>query len=186
MNKRILLGALVAGLALFAWEAVAHMLTPLGTMGFKTLPDEKTVVDSINKTVRQGGLYLYPAPKEGSASDTSTVYPMGMLLVHGGSMAISPMQLLVQFLTDVVTMLVVGMILAQVNPAAPSGMRWIVVLLMSLLSTLRWGIPYINWYDFPRRLVLADLIMNVVGYAIAGYILTKMVQGRARALGAKA
>src|SRR6516165_3939009 len=63
MNQRILLAALLGGLALFAWESVAHLMTPLGEMGFKTLDDEATVLPVLKTTVHDSGLYFFPAPQ---------------------------------------------------------------------------------------------------------------------------
>ena len=38
--RRIVLGGILAGLALFLWESIAHMMLPLGEMGFKVMPNE--------------------------------------------------------------------------------------------------------------------------------------------------
>ena len=41
---RILLAGLLAGLAVFAWESIAHMALPLGDAGIKPLSNEQAVV----------------------------------------------------------------------------------------------------------------------------------------------
>lgn len=47
MMKRILIAAVAGGLIVFVWAAVAHMGTPLGTAGLRTLQEEEAVVAAL-------------------------------------------------------------------------------------------------------------------------------------------
>jgi hypothetical protein len=184
MTQRILLAAFLGGLALFVWEFIAQTLTPLGQMGFKTLPDEAAVSQVIRSSVPGAGLYLFPAPKPGQT--TTERVPSGMLLYRGrrAEGEITPAQLLVQFLDDVIAMLILALVVAQLSPALGFRARITAVLLISLMPALRFGIPYVNWYGFPRRMMAAAFLIDLVGYAIGGFILVRMVQGRPKTLAA--
>jgi len=59
--RRVILAGLLGGLALFAWESVAHLLLPLGQAGIKTIDNEQAVVASLRDNVKQSGLYFFPA-----------------------------------------------------------------------------------------------------------------------------
>ena len=60
MNARIVLAAVVGGIVLFIWLAVAHMLLGLGSVGFKQLPNEPAVLSAFHANLSEGGLYFYP------------------------------------------------------------------------------------------------------------------------------
>ena len=53
--RRVILAGLLGGLALFAWESVAHLLLPLGQAGIKTIDNEQAVVASLRDNVKQSG-----------------------------------------------------------------------------------------------------------------------------------
>ena len=40
---RIILGGVLAGLAVFFWGFLVHMFTPIGTMGMKEMPQEAAI-----------------------------------------------------------------------------------------------------------------------------------------------
>jgi hypothetical protein len=41
---RIILAAIVGGVVVFIWGAVAHMILPIGDMGIRMLPAEQTLL----------------------------------------------------------------------------------------------------------------------------------------------
>ena len=49
--NRILFAALLAGLGMFLWEFVAHMVTPLGEAGFRVVPNESNFVASMKAQI---------------------------------------------------------------------------------------------------------------------------------------
>ena len=59
--KRIVLAALVGGVALFAWESVAHMALPLGEAGLRVLDNEPTVLAALKQNIKEPGFYFFPA-----------------------------------------------------------------------------------------------------------------------------
>ena len=61
MTKRILIAGVVAGLVLFLWESVAHMVLPLGEAGVKGLPNEAAVLAALKSNIQTPGFYFFPA-----------------------------------------------------------------------------------------------------------------------------
>ena len=57
---KILLGGVVAGIVIFFWGFVAHMLLPLGEMGLQSIPNEGDLAAAMKKDVREPGLYFVP------------------------------------------------------------------------------------------------------------------------------
>src|SRR5512141_2185905 len=58
--RRVLLGGLLAGIALFLWGAVSHMV--LGTLdrSVKVLPNEDAVLAMLRTQVPETGFYIFP------------------------------------------------------------------------------------------------------------------------------
>jgi len=189
MPKRIVLAALLGGVAMFAWESVAHMLLPLGEAGVSALPNEQAVMAVVKETVKESGFYFFPAPENrpemtseqkrqamDKVMEKWRIGPAGIMIAHPNGRAASlPTELLTQFATDVLKMLVAALLLAQAA-AAGFGKRVIFVALMGLLPTLGTEIPQWNWYGFPAVYTMAQLVVHFVGFLAGGLVLAKFVR----------
>ena len=72
-------------------------------------------------------------------------------------------------------MLLAAILLSQVS-AAGYGQRVLLVALMGLLPGLQAELPNWNWYGFPASYTMAQLTVHLVGFAIGGLILAKVVK----------
>src|SRR5215510_12516997 len=78
---RVLIAGLIGGFAMFAWEAVGHMLLPFGEMGISRLDNEVAVRDALQATIGDAeGLYLFPAMTPGGPPPGPGV--SGLLMYH--------------------------------------------------------------------------------------------------------
>jgi hypothetical protein len=174
--QRILLAGIAAGIALFLWEAVAHMATPLGMMGFRPLQHEDAVSDALRAQIPTRGLYVFPAPKpDGSQPAPGT--PVGLLMFHPhGLPELTPQQFGMQLALDIAAMLLAAIVLSQVGPQASGMARFLLVVAMAFFPVIRSELPLWNWYGYPRRYIAAQMAIHVVGFAAGGLILTKLVR----------
>jgi hypothetical protein len=194
MTKRILMAALLGGLALYAWETVAHLALPLGEAGVRALPNEAPVLDGLKRNIPDAGFYFFPAPPsmagmtaqqrhvaQQAAADRMRQGPAGIIVVHPGGMdMISPKQLVTQFGADVFVMLVAAILLAYV-PGASFGTRLFLVALTGLFPVLRSNVAYWNWYGFPTVYVLAQAAIHVGGALAGGLVVAALVKSPSRA-----
>jgi hypothetical protein len=199
MTKRILLAGLLGGLALYAWETVAHLALPLGEAGVRALPNEAPVLDGLKRNIPAAGFYFFPAPPptvgmtaqqrrqaQQTAADRMRHGPSGIMVVHpDGIDMISPRQLVTQFGSDVFAMLVAAVLIAYV-PGAGFGTRLFLVALTGLFPVLRSGVAYWNWYGFPTAYLLAQATIHVVGALAGGLVLAALVKPSSRAASALA
>jgi hypothetical protein len=196
MMYRILLSGLLGGLALFAWEFVAHDLTPLGTAGMGRLDNEDSIRATFKESVSHPGLYYFPAPVLApgmnsaqqqdamtKAAQLARTGPTGLLLVHGAQEMITPRQLITQFVLDVLSMLIVAFLLARL-PATGFFNRVLFVTVLAFLPGLRTLLPMWNWYGFPTAYTVAQIGIDIVGFFAAGLILAKLVQSRSKTMAA--
>src|SRR5947209_1627868 len=93
-----------------------------------------------------------------------------------GMTEMSPAQLGTQFALDVAAMLLAGIVISQLSPGAGFGGRFLVILLLSGFSIVRSEVPSWNWYGFPKRYVAAKIAMELVGCAVGGLIVLKLVR----------
>src|SRR5512142_845305 len=101
--KRVLIAGLVAGIAMFVWTSIAHMLLPLGTIGIREIPNEPTVLNAMHNSMgASSGMYLFPGmglgpnPTNKQMRDAMPGYekklattPSGILIYHPPGFGIS-------------------------------------------------------------------------------------------------
>lgn len=156
------------------------MLTPLGRVGIKTFPDEAAVVTAVRASVQESGLYMFPAPKsDGTPMPTDTTTGILMLQRHGNA-NVTPQQLGAQLVTDMAAMILVALVLTRLAPGTSFGAQWLLVTLMAVFTFLRGGVPLWNWYGYPKKMVAAGFFIELVGFAIAGAVLARLLRSRSK------
>jgi hypothetical protein len=185
-----MLAGLLGGLALFAWESVAHMATGLGEAGVHALPKEAPVQAAIKDNVAEPGFYIFPAPEQRpgmtsaetqKAMETSmqraSTEAAGMMVVFPKGRAYSlPSMLGTQFFSDVLAMLIAAFLLSKATSVEGYLSRVMFVGLMGLLPTLQVDTPQWNWYGFPTVYILAQMSVHVIGFLAAGLVMAKIVR----------
>ncbi len=195
MGKRIVLAGLAAGIAMFVWESVSHLLLPLGEVGVKRIGNEDAVMTALRGNIPEPGFYFFPAAevqpgmtagqKQAAMQAAMEKYrtgPSGVLIYRpGGAEALSPRQLAGQLGADIAAMLVAAVLLARIAGGAGYGGRVLVVTLMGLLPVLTVDFSYWNWYGFPADYTLAQLAGTVIGFLVGGLVLAAILKPRTRA-----
>lgn len=192
MVKRILLGALLAGVALFVWQSISHMALGLGDAGTREIPNEPTVLAAMRQLMPEPGLYFFPGMGGPRArQDPAAVQewerkymagPSGLLVYHprNDKPAMSPVRLLRQFGFGVLAGLVAAFLFSRALGSLRSlPARVGFVALLGVLPTCMVGLPYWNWYGFPARYMLASLADQVIGFAVMGLVLAAIVRAPA-------
>ena len=58
---RILLAAILGGIAMFIWTSIAHMALPLGEAGINEIPNESAVLSAMQSSIGdKTGLHIFP------------------------------------------------------------------------------------------------------------------------------
>lgn len=179
---KILLAALLGAVAIFAWEFVAHMFTPLGEAGMGYLPNEDVVSTALTSAIgKEGGLYMFPTgglTKESSNQEKKAAMnrmleemktkPSGMLLYKPPGAEFSFGKCLtVQFVTDFVKALFAVLLLMQTRLAAFGGRVGFVVMI-GVVAAIATNIPFWNWYGFPGVFTASNVFMEMAGFFFAG------------------
>ena len=73
-------------------------------------------------------------------------------------------------------MLIAAFLLSQAIMLKGYGSRVGFVTLMGLIPTLQSDMPQWNWYGFPDTYFGAQFLVHIVGFAVGGLVLAKLVK----------
>lgn len=185
--KRIILGGILGGIAMFMWEGLAHEALPLGEAGIKGLSNEPAVLASIKDNVKDSGFYIFPW-KDTTPGLTSQQAmektmekaksgPAGIMVVAPGGVTYNMGALLgKQCVFDIVAMLLAACLVSWAGVLKGYGGRVMFVTALGLFPTLSVDLPFWNWYGFPGTFMAAQFVMHIVGYVIGGLVIAAIVR----------
>lgn len=178
--KGIMIGGLLGGLVMFFWGFVAHMLLPLGEMGVieATPAQQDAVLASVKENFQSGpGVYIVPMDKLAmttpdkakAAGERSLANPYALVVYHPqGVDTINHMgpNLGIEWATNTLSALLVAFLVSFASVGF--GRRALLVLIAGVFGWVANAVPMWNWYRFPTDFTVAALIMQGVGWLLAG------------------
>ncbi len=180
--KNIVLGGMLAGVVLFVWGAVAHLLLPVGKMGMRELPHSTSISYALDLALEESGLYAFPwmnadeNMSKKALADWEEAYrdgPVGMILYHPqGEEPMSSRLFAVQFATDLAAGLIAAVLLSCTTLSFAG--RLLFVTAIGVFSWITSSIPWWNWYGFPAEFVAGAGIYMIVGWFLAGLVLAAL------------
>jgi hypothetical protein len=183
---RLIIAAILAGIVMFMWGAVSHMVLHIGDAGLQSMPNEAAVSAALKANISEPGFYFMPGmDMSGSASEQERAAwaakykegPTAMLVYHpSGEDPMSIKQFAVELGSDIAAALVVGMILSLGAAGFSRGVT--ISTLVGLAGWLSINVSYWNWYRFPTNFVTGELIDQIAGWLLAGFVLGFMLRRR--------
>lgn len=195
MMKRVLLAGVLGGIAMFVWSSTAHVALSLGKTGIKEIPNEQAVLSGMQAQLGgTSGLYAFPGmglgpnPTRQEENAAMQQYdqklaasPSGLLIYHPpGAKALSPGQLVTEFLTELAEALLLAWLLAQTSLVTLAS-RMGFVTIVALMAAITTNVPYWNWYGFPASYTTAYMSIEFVDYLVAGLVAALILKPRASA-----
>lgn len=184
---RVVIAGVLGGIAMFVWTSVAHLATPLGTMGFSQMTGEATVLPALVSGVgEKPGLYIFPwvDPNDPKAEEAYTekakTSPSGLLLYHppGAGNVMMPATLGAEFAKETAQALIAAFLLSLTAIGAYL-MRVTFVALIYVSSAIATNVSYWNWYGFPLDYTLGQITIDIVAGLAAGLVIAAIVRPRA-------
>ena len=200
---RKLLAVLVGTVAMFVWSFVAHEVLPLGEAGMHMdFPNDQAVISATQSSLgNNGGFYFFPSLGAGANATSAqkqaamegwkkraAISGSGIMIYHpaGTGPFLSNMGtlLLTEFLTELVAVLLVVLLVTNAGVVSMGG-RLRMFVLAGLLASAFTNIQYWNWYGFPTSYTLAQLVTWIIGFLVAGIVVSLVLgKGNARAAAA--
>lgn len=177
--RRVLVAGVLAGLAMFAWEAVGHMVGPFGEMGLSTLPNEAATRAAL--AAQLGGadaLYIFPAMEMGQEP---TAGPWGLLLYHpqfAFSWAVLGWEALVELVMGLALAALIGL-----TGVTGFGRTMAIAILVGIAAAFSVSPSYSIWFGFPAAYTLSQMIVAFGDYIVGGAVVALLLRPRAKAAG---
>ncbi len=175
---KMLLAGISGGLILFFWGFLSWVVLHVHTASTRTLPNEDAVVATLQSSVHEKGVYLFPSMGETSADpavqkqreDKYRRGPIGMIYYDPNGMEpFMPSRMVIGILIEIVASLIVAWFLARSTAFNSSYLARVAycgmfgVFLVVAANLLTW-----NWFNEPNDWTTALIIDNVVGWILAG------------------
>lgn len=182
---KLVLAAVLGAVAIFLWEFVAHMFTPLGEAGLGFLPNPDAVSSSLQSAIGdETGMYMFPTggltakssreeKRQGMErmNEEMKTKPSGLLIYKApGTVFNFGKSLAVQFVTDLLKALLLVALLSHTRLES-FGKRVGFVVLAGILAAIATNIPYWNWYGFTGTYTMSQVLMEIIGFTCAGLVI---------------
>jgi hypothetical protein len=179
---RILIAGILGAIAMFVWMSIAHLATPLATIGFSQVHHEDQLMSAMRSAVdNKQGLFFYPwmNPKDPNAmkaqAEKLKTEPHGLLIYNPAGADMSPGMLIAEFVKEAAISLISAFLLAQAMLAGYFA-RVGFVALIGLAAALTTNVSYLVWYGFPASYTLAYGFIDFFGYVVAGLVIAAILR----------
>ena len=178
---RVLVAALIGGIVMFIWGAIAHMALGLGNPGIHQPVNEDVVLSTLHQGLgTEPGVYILPSIDPAKMGDKATIaaystksqaspYAWVVYMPQGEDLSNMTRQLPRQWASDTLAALALAFVMAL----GPFGFikRVYIALAAALFAWLSELVPYWTWYRFPSQMTMAALIEQLVGWLLAGAVM---------------
>ena len=183
---RIVLAAILGGLLMFVWSAFAHMVLPFERAALKPIPNEPAVLSALGGNLVEPGMYFFPWIDTGAqpSADQQRAWqqklasgPSGLLVYKpAGGEAMSPRQLVTEFLSNALAALFGALILVQL--AGGFGKRVLSMAAIGIAAWLSISFSQWTWYGFSTPFLIGDLADQLGGWLLAGIGMASLIRPR--------
>src|SRR5262249_51808530 len=147
------------------------------------MSNEERIVSTLRTSLPGDGLYFFPSidlrgsPTREEKADWEARFragPTGMIIYHAtGAVPVSPKKVSVQFVSHVVA---AGVLAYWLSLAVASYWKRIgLAALFGVFGLFAISSIYWNWYGFPDAFFLAQGVDMIVGWALAGAVIAKLI-----------
>jgi len=174
---RIVIAALLGAIVMFVWQFLAHMVLPIGQMGFRLPQNEDVVLQAVATGLPTPGIYYLPSVDPAKMGDEAVMKtwaekakknPWAWIVVNAppeNPETMTP-QLVKQFITNFLAALLAAFVLAAT--AWTLGMRVLGATVFGIFGWLSNLVPQWTWYRFPSDFLLGGFLEQGIGWALAG------------------
>jgi hypothetical protein len=189
---RLLIAGLLGGIAMFIWTSMAHTALPLGQMGVQEIPNDAAVIATLQGALGdKDGLYLFPGSGAGGkAEDAAARKTMeertakeasGLLVYHppGRDTAMGP-YIGRELALEIVQTLILAWLVSTLAVSSFGG-RTLAAVAVGAVVAIGTNGSNLIWYGYPPAFTHAAIIMQLVGYAVAGAVIAAILGMKGKA-----
>jgi hypothetical protein len=183
---RIVLAAIVGGFLMFVWGAFSHTVLPFEREALRPIPNESAVLSTFGSNLTAPGMYFFPgidrggkvpAAEQEAWNQKLASGPSGLLIYRpNGGEAMSPRQLVSEFVSNVLAALFGALILVQLP--GRFGRRVLSMAAVGIAAWLSISVSQWTWYSFSTPFLIGDLVDQFGGWLLAGIGMATLIKPR--------
>jgi hypothetical protein len=182
---KLILGAILTAIAVFAWEAASWTVIGWHENGFRAFRDESSVAEVIKANVTSGhGIYLLPAmgeapkiatveeKKEFEAKQAKALKdgPYVYAIIRPGKAEVSMgMNMALSFIRCLICAFLIAALLSQTALHYPARIAFVAA--AGLFAGLTSDLPMWIWFENPARDAVVNIADHVIAWIIGGAVL---------------
>jgi hypothetical protein len=184
--KKLLLGSLVGGIALFLWGWLSWVI-PIHTGSIHTISNEDTVMTAMQMNMEQRGVYIFPGmpttTDKAVVDEYSQKYkdgPVGMIIYDPeGSDPMSPAQMIIGFIISFLSAFFVAWFLSRSTAAASTYIARVAYCgMLGIFVSVSVHLVNWNWMGFPPDYTVGWIIDTIIGWLVAGLVISAIIKIR--------
>jgi hypothetical protein len=167
---------------MYVWATIAHVATPLATIGLQPVPNEAAVLAAMHRNLGdKPGLFFLPfmAGNDMAAHEAKLKVEPAALVAYRppGAGGMTPGQLITEFVLELVESLLAAAILAM---AAGFATRVGAAVMIGLIAGMATNLSYWNWYGFSLDYSLANAFTELMKFVFAGVVIALVLGWKRR------
>jgi len=185
--KKLILGALLGGIVLFAWGTISWMLIPWHEPYLQAFKDEAAVAEVLKTNAPNAGLYMMPGDHDAATTDKN--WEEGARRMADGPFVFGVVRttrqewnlgrlLLGSFLIQTIGAFIITALLLTTRIPRYFGRVLFVATLGGLIGVLG-HLPAYNWWEFPAGWTLINIMDLAIGWTLGGLVLAAITKPRA-------
>ncbi len=176
--KQVLIGSVVAAIAMFFWGFLFWGATTMPYQVMKPVADLPALQQALRAALPETGVYLLPHPSQGSQEEMGKVMAAGnfgriVFMREGVQMGGSTF--LFGLLHNLVTALFLALLLRAAAPANYGGGVTLIAL-AGIAGAIASNLGKPIWYFHPWGVHVVDIVYDLTMYLVAGLVLAKFVK----------
>jgi hypothetical protein len=182
--KKLLISAVIGGIALFIWGWLAWIL-PIHTGSMHTISNEEAVVTAMQVNMEQRGVYVFPgmppSADQAATDEWKQKYeegPVGMIIYDPeGSSPMNPSQMIVGLIISMLSAFFVSWFLSRSTAAASTYIARVAYCgMLGIFVSVSVHMVNWNWMGYPLDYTVAWIIDTVIGWLIAGLAIGAVIK----------
>lgn len=197
---RVIGGALLASIVIYAWGMLSWMVLGVHDRSIKSLSNESEVVAALQAGKATSGAYIVPnMPSERTPGLTKEQLEAGveawkakvqagptfvLFYTAEGVNPMDPQMMIKGWAIDFGIALIAGLLLWMVAPALPTfTLRWLFMIGLGVFLAAAANLPNWNWMGFSKDYTMAMVVDNLVAMAAGGMMLALMIRPPSQLMG---
>lgn len=187
---KLLLSAVLGGLAMFLWGAISHMVLPIYNSTLQSFTNEDAVTQSILANAPSSGTYFLPnipsLPPGASEAEKEAAQramearaekgPQMFAFIRVGEFGSFGGKLLGELVADIIGVLILGWLFLRMGVTTMTN-RLITATAVGFIIIFSGTMSHWIWYNSGFGYTLAETIDQVVGWFVAGLVVAKILPG---------